>query len=425
MKVLRRLVGIGPLEPNEFGQLYLELGRSTGVLDEPTFDADAFAVHDSGSTHYLSNTYSHFLTLRRRQREPYLRHVLRGHHQIRQEGLPDTWEDAAPKLLVRLRDAVFLDAIACEGQRRDATVEPLQQSLVDGLYLTLVLDSEQTMATVTSDMLDGWGKSFGEALTRARSNLLDVSLDPFVAVADGVWMAPWDDSYAASRATLYHLLQQVCLDPLVAVPARDSLLLARSRDDEALESLINVMNEIVKSAAYPITRRIYQLDKQQLVPFSVPREHAAAVLHQNLLAAEILDSYADQQRLLQEALGEDVYVASAEADEDPEGWYVSRAVWTQGVDTLLPQVDRVFLLESVGPVPQIWVAPWDKLVALPNALKQGEQLHPRWRTCAFPDAEQLQAIAVPLEQDRRTAELESGDSWTDLAPSSARSADGK
>ena len=187
--------------------------------------------------------------------------------------------------------------------------------------------------------------------------------------------------------------------------------------------MIGIMSEIAKSAGYPITRRIFQLRKQQLVLFSVPREHAAAVLHQNLLAAELLDSYAEQQATLQELLGEDVYVASADADEDPEGWYVTRAVWTQGVDTLLPQVDRVCLLESAGPVPQSWIAPWEALAALPDTLERSEQLHPHWRARRFPSDEQLRAIAVPLEQDQRTAELDSGEGWTELAPSSARNED--
>ena len=135
------------------------------------------------------------------------------------------------------------------------------------------------------------------------------------------------------------------------------------------------------------------------------------MIHRNLVTQERMARYAEQQRPLQESVGEDVHVARAEADEAPDGLLVSRALWTQRVDTLLPEVDRVHLLETYpdGTSSRMWVVRLEDLLARPDALRRARTHLPRWRTHAFPPQETLRRIATPLERDRRTAELDSGD----------------
>ena len=210
-------------------------------------------------------------------------------------------------------------------------------------------------------------------------------------------------------------------DLLVAVPDRDTMLVADANEELAVEALVLGIQRTAEDGL-PITCSIYRwrqadpshgLAACKLEPFSLPDAHPAAVIHHNLLTEERLQRYAEQHWPLQEVVGDELYVASAEADEAPDGMQVSRALWTERVDTLLPEVDRIHMLETLpdGSSSRMWVADFDALRSLPDALIRARCHLPRWRTARFPSASELRAVANPLERDKRTAELESGDQW--------------
>lgn len=336
---------------------------------------------------------------------------------------PPRWEDAAPRLMPRLRSGAWVDQLELDARRSGEAHLRCHMELVSGIHVTLVLDSEDTMVGVTTRMLNAWGRSFFEACDRAVQNLATRSHERMIGIADGVWVAPWRDAYAASR---------VLLGPdkmtglgegdelLVAVPDRDTLLVARPDVALAVEALVLAI-ENTSGDGLPVSQRIFRWHSQRpgsglapahLEPYAVPHDHPASVLHRNLVTRERMARYAEQHRPLQEAAG-DVHVARAEADEGPDGLLVSRALWTQRVDALLPEVDRVHMLEtySDGTSSRMWVIGLEDLLAVPGALQRARTHMPRWRTHAFPDGETLRRLATPLERDRCTAELDSGDEW--------------
>ncbi len=336
---------------------------------------------------------------------------------------PPRWEDAAPRLMPRLRSGAWVDQLDLDARRTGEAHLRCHMELTSGIHVTLVLDSEDTMVGVTTRMLNAWGRSFFEACDRALQNLAARSRERMLCIADGVWVAPWRDAYAASRVLLGPRLMDGLAggeELLVAVPDRDTLLVARPDVELALEALVLAI-ERTSSDGLPVSQRIFRwhaanpgdgLAPAHLEPYDVPVDHAASVMHRNLVTRERMARYAEQHRPLQEAVG-DIHVARAEADEAPDGLLVSRALWTQRVDSLLPEVDRVHLLETHadGTSSRMWVIGFDTLLTLPGALQRARTHLPRWRTCAFPDGDMLRRLASPLERDRYTAMLDSGDRW--------------
>jgi hypothetical protein len=321
-----------------------------------------------------------------------------------------SWDEAAPRLRPRLRGAAFLDLRTLETAAHQQGLTPAAQEIAPGLYTTLVIDGEQSMTSVSHEMLARWGKSFEEADERARQNLSAISHDDFFEAAEGVWLAPWDDAYAASRLLLPHVLSRVAVDPLVAIPNRDTLLVAQ-RSPSAIGALVDAIDDLSEPDSYTITRRIFSLSGTTLEPFDLDATHPSAVSHHNGYVRELVRDYGEQQAALSHSLDETVYAASIAADEGRDGRLSTRALWTRGVDTLLPQVDRVHLMwpeERDGePISsRIWVTSWAALAAMEGALTPTRHRLPRFRTGVFPEGAALERCAVPVEHDRRIAEIQ-------------------
>jgi hypothetical protein len=335
------------------------------------------------------------------------------------------WSAAASRLLPRLRSGAWLQHLLLE-QRRRARAEVAAQrpdeppcchhQLADDLYLTLVVDDADTMTTVCQPSLESWQVSFEHAVETARHNLAERRAEDLVALAPGLWMGPWEDAYAASRLLLVPGIAPVA-EPLAAIPNRDTLLLADGRDPTALENMVTALGRL-EGCEYPIGAAIHRCRASgalgpELEPVRLPKGHPAAVTHHNLLVRERLRAYADEQWPLQQLLGPEPYVASAEADADADGALVSRALWTEGVVTLLPATERIHLLPASrdGVTSRLWVTSLGALLQLPRALEPTADPLPRFATRRFPSELELRRIATLLERDGQTAELDPKSGW--------------
>ena len=334
------------------------------------------------------------------------------------------WSEAAPRLLPRLRNGAWLQRRLIE-QRHTADADASGQmpwchrALAGDLYLTLVLDDAETMTTVRQASLDRWQVSFAEAFERARANLAASPAEELIELAPRVWMGPWDDAYAASRLLLFSdLVPGDVSEPLAAIPNRDTLLLADAAEPDALAALVTALARL-EGCEYPIGATLYRCRRSggalglQLEPRRIPRSHPAAVVHHNLLVRERLSAYADEQWPLQQLLGPEPYVASAEAEADANGALVSRTLWTEGVTTLLPSTSRVHLLPASrdGVTSRLWVTTLAALRELPGALEPTGDPLPRFASRRFPSELELRRIGTLLERDGQTAELDAETGW--------------
>lgn len=398
------LFGIGEMSRERFIEIYIDLGEREGVLLDPRADEERFMVIDQGQEHDLGPLYERFLALPARSRRYFLLRALRGAPITAEIDVP-TYEDLQRRLLPRLRSGAFLDLARLDDLNRGRAPRGRHVHLAGEIYVAVVIDGERSMMAVTAPMLDDWGISFEQVRTDALENLARIDDEPLGMLSPGLWMGPWDDGYAASRILLTERLR-VCEAPIVAAPNRETLLVADRHDGSALSAMVSLIESVTESG-HALSRTLFRLDGDVLHPWTLPTTHPAARHHRRLCALERVRRYGEQQWLLQEASGEDVYVASAELDETKDGDVISRALWTEGVQALLPEVDRVHLLSASddGTSSRLLVAALADLADLVGVVERTDELLPRYRTLRFPTDEELAEVAIPVVGDPTTASV--------------------
>ncbi len=401
------VLGIGGLSRASFAELFIDLGVREGLLGAPVLDAARFVVVDHGSRsleYPLEELYQQYLRVPPRARRYQLLRALDAGGAASRVRAPE-YGAVADRLLPRLRSRAQLDLASLDEHNRGRVPRGAFQHVVGDVFATLVIDGEHTMTSVTHPMLAAWGCSFEEALRVAVDNLAKRSKAALVPLSVGLWMAPWDDANAASRVLLTDCLRATA-EPVVALPGRDTLLVADGNNDEALARLVSLKGEVADSGRR-LTEQLFALTDTRLSPFALPAEHPARLRQERAVAVERARSYEAQQWLLQEAVGDEWYVATAELDETREGGMSSRALWTEGVRALLPEVDRLHLLSARadGTSSRIVVASTALVVALDGVLERTDHLLPRFRTLRFPTDAEIDAVAIPLSRDPATASV--------------------
>lgn len=315
------------------------------------------------------------------------------------EDLP-SWDRVAPRLRPRLRSDAWLDRRDLAARSRGRRVDSCHRTVAAGLSLTVVIDDETTLTTVDGRMLRRWNVPFEKVVRQALDNLATRSNEPYVAVGPGLWLAPWEDGHAAARL--------LCPPPratdlIAALPDHDVLLLADPTKPAALDALAYALEDLERTT--PLTEQLFRLrrldDGMVVTPYTLPSHHPAARMFRDRRIEETVSQYGAQRFALQQVVGDDVYVASAKTLRLDDGGLTSFALWTERVDTLLPEVDRVHLLETGpdGDRHRLWSTDFETLSRLPEAIVPVGCPLERWRTGRFPDADELRRVATPLELD--------------------------
>ncbi len=382
-----KIFGIGDLDGAKFTQLVAKIGVQTGRLEDPTVDPENMRIADKNGTMHLGNMYGAFKQMPRRKRLGYINEVV----LAPLPDIPDTWEQIKPMLVPVVRDGAYLTfaplqaAIAIQKE----TPPIAKRVLAPGIFETLVVDTPNKMLVVSEDRLTDWKVTFDEALDVAYSNLRRVSQDEFTPLMPGLWIAPWSDSYAAARVMLPEILQRVCTDPLVALPNRDTLLLADPRMPAAFALLVVALEKAVEDQHYAITRQIYQLENKKLVAFAPPSDTPEEVIkiYERLLIEEKAMSYGREQELHKQ-YGTEAFYAKLMAYESKDGEIITRATWTKGVDVgYLPPAQAIQFIEldeDVTEAVRMWEVPWSTVIAEPGMLTPTNAPLPRWKMGEFP-----------------------------------------
>jgi hypothetical protein len=398
------LRGIGEMSPERFAEHYMDIGEREGVLLDPKFDPEAFVVTDEGHEHELAHLYERFLALPARSRRYFLLRALRGAGVTPFIAAP-SYADVRDRIMPRLRSGAYLDIAQLDDDNRGRPPQQSYAAIAGELYVSVVIDSDEAMAPVTRGMLAQWNLTLEEVRGDALENLAKVDPEPLGMLSPGFWMGPWDDAYAASRLLDLDILR-VCDEPIIAVPNRDTLLVADRTNPSALAALVSLI-ENVAECGYALSRGLLRLDGDLLHLWSLPTTHPSSQQHRRLCVSERARQYSEQQWVLQEAAGDDCYVATAEIDEAKDGSLSSRALWTEGVSALLPEVDRLHLLSAMadGTSSRLVVAEFADICDLDGVVERTQNLLPRWRTLRFPTDAELSRVAAPVVRDPGTASL--------------------
>ncbi len=216
-------------------------------------------------------------------------------------------------------------------------------------------------------------------------------------MAPGVYCGGWEDGYDISRVLLPDMLERVPVRgrPVFMMPTRDLLLVSGDNDDEGLMKMVELCQQVIPHGR-PVSPCMYRYGEAGVERFAPPHDELRqrqAYLGR-MLAKGDYDAQKEALDHLYEEQGVDVFVATYNlfAQNGDADASFSLATWTRGVDTSLPEVDRLALVrpDAADEIGEVRVVGWEQALALLAPLLERENLYPvRYRTRGFPSDAQL------------------------------------
>lgn len=270
----------------------------------------------------------------------------------------------------------------------------------DRLVISLVVDSEHAVVSVSQNKLDEWGLDFDTALKRAIDNLRDRTEPNFRVSPQGVLLSGWNDVFDASRLLLTDMLYRLPIqgDPVVAIPSRDHLLVTGSGNEKGIAELADIAVEVLETNTRPLGYQLFRLRDGQWSAFDgdLPaRERIREAKYRGTMSV-----YDDQKKLLDqihEKENIDIFVANYRVfNNEKLGGFISSVQWTRNVDALLPRADYVWFYCTT--VKEIVSVPWDIVVEVLGGLRREPHLLPeRYRVGGFPSDDQMNRLKQHAE----------------------------
>lgn len=394
----------GPPTEAKFAQLFSAELQKAGETRPIRFDPDEFQLviteeGDQSGLINLRNFYSEFCNLSPADRKRYLPETIQAILAPR-EDLPEDFEEAKAHLRPKIwaRAGIEHTNLQARLQGRHKLELP-QYEVGSHLLASLVYDLPRSVRSISPEELENWGTSYYEAIEIATQNLIE-SRFSYAKVGDGLYVSSTGDSYDASRILLTEFIRslEVQGDIIAMVPNRDMLLVAGADDDQALEAMITLAEQAVEGPR-PLASTPLRLVGDDWVDWMPSRGHQLFDRFRILELKFLYQEYGQQKDLLDrlyQQQGIDRFVATFSAASDKEGDNLfSYSVWTAGIESLLPQTERVmFFAPSEGDAEKIVAsAPWHKVEKIVGHLMSDVDLYPRrFLVNDFPSAAELEQL---------------------------------
>jgi len=397
----------GPPSRDKFAKLVMAELRKAGKGTELKYDPEQFLI-ERGSDGFinLANLYHEYCQAHRGERPKVLDRFLRGCLGTTGFELPEEFSDVHPDLLPVVRSRFYLESVILQSLARggDGVAVP-QQPIGDHLALSLVYDLPQAMRSIIQDDLDKWEVSFYEAIESARHNLEQMGNVAFASLqgekGEQVYISATGDNYDASRLVMLDLIRKMPVrgEYIAMVPNRDTLVITGSEDPAGLEVLCKIAEESFEKPRPISTVALRLVGDEWESWLPEPQSPVFAKLHELKLRTVGME-YNDQKELLDqihEHTGEDLFVASFSAVQHKDtGRISSYSVWSEGVETLLPETDDIVLLRADQVADKVQLAAagkFERVRQVAGDLMQPLGTYPeRFRVVEFPSAQQLAAI---------------------------------
>jgi hypothetical protein len=398
---------LGPPTRDKFARLVIDELQTIGGKGPFKYDAEQFLI-ERGSEGFinLANLYHEYCQAPRGDRKRILDRFIRGCLGTTGFELPPEFGDVHPDLLPVVRSRFYLESVSLQSRLRGGEdVAVPQQTIGDHLSLSLVYDLPQAMRSIIDSDLERWDVSFYEAVEAAKQNLENLASPTFAALQggsdEGVYISATADNYDASRLLLLDLVRKMPVrgDYIAMVPNRDTLIVTGADDPEGLAVMGKVAEESFQKPR-PISTIAVRLVGDEWESWLPEREAAVYETFRELRLRTIGMEYNDQKELLDqihEQAGEGLFVASFSAvKHKSSGRVTSYSVWSQGVDTLLPETDDIVLLRPqpiAGEVKLAAAGSFERVRQIAGDLMQPLGIYPeRYRVAEFPSERQLEAI---------------------------------
>lgn len=389
---------------DRFAADLMERLRAAGVRDELRYEPEECRIVRLRKGEYkgemgLANMFQKYESTPYAQRAAVLTSCVRTMLASARE-LPEEFDEAKPDLRAKFWSRAGVEHLRLRGLVErdddggpDLTGEPMGAHLL----LSLAFDWPDSSSSVPPSMLEKWGVSVYEALEAARENL-DATLEGYAKLGDGLYIVKTGDSYDAARLALVDRIRgmEVTGQHVAMVPNRDVLLVTGSEDDTSLAMMIALAEQGL-TEPYPLSGVPLILGEDGWADWTPPRDHAFSRAFRDMELNWIGPMYTEQKKLL-EALhqkkGVDVFVASFSAAKKNDDTLFSYCVWGEGVDTLLPVTQKVFILRE-GQKDPAAVGDWERVREVAGHLmEETEHYPPRYRVREFPNQAVLDAIGV-------------------------------
>jgi uncharacterized protein YtpQ (UPF0354 family) len=384
---------------NEYAAMVSKALSEAGVA-QVRYDEEEFSIHRAdGGTVFLENGHARFCAAEKRDRQSVLMEFVSGCLSF--EPVPESFARARASLMPIVRSASYVSLSNLQSQsvgERRLGLEIATQTLSADLVAGLAYDTDQSLSLINHSNLEKWGTGFDEALSAARENLRDRT-DPsrMVQHAPGLFVGQWDDSYESSRMLLTDLIYRLPLDgdPVVSIPSRNQFWVTGSKNSAG----IDLMAQFCKGehlGAYPLSPYLFLLCGGHWTKFRPETKTLTEMLNSIERNRMVLD-YGQQKGYLESINVRDnidIFVASYMAyTENETGREYSTCVWSNGVDSLLPQTDEIILLIDSETKERI-KATWDvaQLVVGHRMEKQSDLFPERYRVRSFPSSDEISEL---------------------------------
>lgn len=393
MGLLSRL--LGKPDRDDFAQMMLRSYREAGETQPIEYMRDEFMLKCGDHRGYLDNAYQEYCSAPRSRRKAVVQHWTKVWFSVSRD-LDLSFEQAAPKLLPRIRERMFYEEMK---QRSDGEFQPAYKLLTEQLAVCVVIDLPAAIAEISGTHLKEWNKSLDECLKIARENLWKISNEDFESPREGIYISPWRDNHDCSRLYLHDLIWQLKVkgEHVAMVPNRDVLIVTGSGDAKGLEAMAELTAAAFEQPRFMSARPV-RLDGTKWTEFELPKDHPLSSRFKFLEVLALGSDYAAQKQLLDkrhEESGQDVHVADYHGVEHSESHEVfSYCVWPRA-DALLPKTDRVSFFDSQLPKDSQIVATveWSTCLQIAGRLMEAHDIYPpRYRVREFPTAQEMEKL---------------------------------
>ena len=380
---------------DDFAKLLMDRIHQAGEKSKLVYDPEEFLLHGEAertATIFLGNAYQEYCATPQDAHEKVLKFWVRNWFSYLRD-VPDDFEDAKPDLMpvVRSRSHFEYHSLLAEVESGTPLSWPYQV-LGEHFGIGLVYDLPESMRSVPQQNLDAWGATLYDALEVAKANLLATPAK-FIGPksGDGVYLSATGDSYDASRLILTDPIRRFRVkgDHIAMIPNRENLIVAGSEDIEGLARMLELAKKALNEPR-PISGIALRLDGDEWMPWLPPSSHPSYKEFQGLRLQTVGNDYAEQKELLEklyEKKGEDVFVATFNIVQSPEGKLFSYAAWGGTSESLFPETDMVFLVREDGR--PVMVEQRKLLKEMGERVKSLDIYPPRYRLKDYPSQDQF------------------------------------
>ena len=380
---------------DDFARLMIDRIQQAGEKGHIAYQPEEFRLRSEGERSavlMLNNAYKEYCEADEDTRDKILRHWVRNWFSVLRD-MPEDFEDVRPDLLPIVRSRSHFELNQLRSLVETGT--PISWPYVplgEHFGVALVYDLPDAMRSIPQANLDAWGLTLYEVLEIARQNLAALPAK-FIGPqsGDGVYLSVTGDNYDASRILSQELIEQFQVkgDPVAMIANRDSLIVAGAEDEAGLGAMIKMAGEALEQPR-PISSVAVRFDGQEWVHWLPDAEHPLYKDFRHFFFNTLGRDYAEQKELLDRLHAKTktkIFVATFNVVQDPQGRLLSYAIWTETVETWLPETDLVVFGGMDG---EPTMVPWSEAMEEVGHMVEAQDIYPpRYCVREFPTAEQL------------------------------------